>query len=238
MIKRDSSVGNTIERQRLLLLPNLTRDASTLLAAAAGHDRNGFVTGARTDQSTYSVDGIDVSDNVIGTTFRTAVPTPAESIEEFRMTVANPNATFGRSSGAQVSYVTKRGTNSFDGSVYTYLQDETWNATPWDTNRLNQPKPPLEDNRFGGSFGGPLIQARRSSSGSTKPGAIEDRPTSPGLVPTASLKQGILQFRDAGGTVQTINPRDFDPRGVGANPLILQMLALYPAPNDFTRATG
>jgi len=238
VIKRDSSVGNTIERQRLLLLPNLTRDAATLLQLQPGTTSNGFVTGARTDQSTYSVDGIDVSDNVIGTTFRTAVPTPAESIEEFRMTVANPNATFGRSSGAQVSYVTKRGTNRYDGSVYTYLQDETWNATPWDTNRLNQPKPPLEDNRFGASFGGPLIRGKTFFFGLYE--ARRDRGSNKvtRTVPTATLKQGILQFRDAGGTVQTINPREFDPRGVGANPVILQMLALYPAPNDFTTGDG
>jgi hypothetical protein len=238
VIKQDSSVGNTIERQRLLLLPNLTRDASSLLALQPGTTTTGWVTGARSDQSTYSIDGIDVSDNVIGTTFRTAVPTPAESIEEFRMTVANPNATFGRSSGAQISYVTRRGTNRYDGSVYGYLQDDSWNATPWDTNRLNQPKPPLDDNRFGASFGGPIVRGRtfffglyeaRRDRGSTKQTRI---------VPTDTMKRGLLQFRDASGTVQTINPRDFDPRGTGTNPVILQMLALYPAPNDFTQGDG
>ncbi|MDQ3347048.1 MAG: hypothetical protein M3545_03680 [Acidobacteriota bacterium] len=196
------------------------------------------MTGARQDQTTYAVDGIDISDNVIGQTFRTAVPTPAESVEEFRMTVANPNATFGRSSGAQVSFVTRRGTNKFDGSAYTYLQDDKWNATPWHTNRLGQPKPPLEDRRYGGSLGGPLVKGRTFFFGLFE--ARRDRGTTnvTRTVPTASLKQGILQFRDAGGNVQTINPRDLDPRGVGANPLILQLLALYPAPNDSSVGDG
>jgi Carboxypeptidase regulatory-like domain len=238
VIKRDSSVGNTIERQRLMLLPNLTRDASNLLALQPGATSTGFVTGARTDQATYSVDGIDVSDNVIGTTFRTAVPTPAESIEEFRMTVANPNVSFGRSSGAQVSFVTKRGTNTFHGSAYGYLQDENWNATSWDTNRLGLPKPPLEDNRYGGSVGGPIVRGKTFFFGLFE--ARRDRGSSSvtRLVPTASLKQGLLQFRDGSGAVQTINPRTFDPRGLGSNPLILQMLALYPEPNDFTAGDG
>lgn len=238
VIKRDSSVGNTIERQRLMLLPNLTRDAASLLALQPGVTSTGFVTGARQDQTTYAIDGIDISDNVIGQTFRTAVPTPAESVEEFRMTVANPNATFGRSSGAQVSFVTRRGTNKFDGSVYTYLQDDKWNATPWHTNRLGQPKPPLEDRRYGGSLGGPLVKGRTFFFGLFE--ARRDRGTTnvTRIVPTASLKQGILLFRDAAGNVQTINPRDLDPRGVGANPLILQMLALYPAPNDSSVGDG
>ena len=238
VIKRDSSVGNTIERERLMLLPNLTRDAANLLALQPGATSTGFVTGARTDQATYSVDGIDVSDNVIGTTFRTAVPTPAESIEEFRMTVANPNVSFGRSSGAQVSFVTKRGTNSFHGSVYGYTQDENWNATSWDTNRLGLPKPPLEDNRFGGSLGGPIVKGKTFFFGLYEGRRDRGSSSVTRLVPTATLKQGVLQFRDATGAVQTINPRTFDPRGLGANPLILQMLALYPEPNDFTQGDG
>jgi hypothetical protein len=238
VIKRDSSVGNTIERERLMLLPNLTRDASTLLQLQPGSTTTGFVTGARQDQSTYAIDGIDISDSVIGTTFRTAVPLPAESIEEFRMTVTNPNVSFGRSSGAQISFVTKRGTNSFNGSAYGYLQDEGWNATPWHTNRLDQPKPPLEDNRFGGSFGGPIVKGKTFFFGLYEGRRDRGSTNITRLVPTATLKQGLLRFLDAGGTTQTINPREFDPRGLGANPLILQMLALYPEPNDFTTGDG
>ena len=238
IIKRDSSVGNTIERERLMLLPNLTRDAASLLALQPGSTANGFVTGARQDQTTYAIDGIDISDNVIGTTFRGAVPTPAESIEEFRVAVANPNVTFGRSSGAQVSFVTKRGTNSFNGSVYGYTQDESWNATPWHTNRLNQPKPPLDDNRFGGSMGGPIVKGKTFFFGLYEGRRDRGSTNVTRIVPTATLKQGLLQFRDASGALQTVNPRDFDPRGVGANPLILQMLALYPAPNDAAQGDG
>ncbi len=237
VIKRDSSVGNTIERQRLMMLPNLTRDAASLLSLQPGATSTGFVTGARTDQATYAIDGIDISDNIIGTTFRTVVPTPAESIEEFRMTVANPNATFGRSSGPQVAFVTRRGTNNFHGSGYTYLQDDKWNATAWHTNRLQQPKPPLEDRRYGGSFGGPLVKGKTFFFGLFEARRDRGTTTVTRIVPTNTLKQGILQFRDASGAVQTINPRDFDPRGVGANPLILQMLSLYPEPNNLS-ATG
>jgi hypothetical protein len=64
------------------------------------------------DQNTYTLDGIDVTNQVgFRGAFFTVEPTPTESVEEFRSTVANPNATFGRSAGAQTTLVIRRGLN-------------------------------------------------------------------------------------------------------------------------------
>jgi hypothetical protein len=236
--KQDASVGNTIEKKRVALLPNITRDATRLLSLQPGTTPDGAITGARQDQSTFTLDGIDVSDNVIGQTFRTVIPTPAEAIEEFRVAVANPNATFGRSSGAQVVFITKRGTNQFHGSLYEYHQDRYLSANSWTNNRLGLPKPFFVDNRFGGSVSGPIFRDKTFFfalyEGRRNPGSA----TVTRIVPTSTLKQGLLRFRDAAGAVQTINPRTFDPRNLGANPTILQMLALYPDANDFTQGDG
>ena len=236
--KQDAAIGNTIENKRVALLPNITRDATRLLSLQPGTTPDGAITGARQDQSTFTLDGIDVSDNVIGQTFRTVIPTPAEAIEEFRVAVANPNATFGRSSGAQVVFITKRGTNQFHGSLYEYHQDRYLSANSWTNNRLGLPKPFFIDNRFGGSIGGPIFKDKTFFftlyEGRRNPGAA----TVTRIVPTTTLRQGLLRFRDATGAVQTINPRTFDPRNLGANPTILQMLALYPDANDFTQGDG
>jgi hypothetical protein len=89
---------------------------------------------------------------------RAAVPTPAESLEEFRVNTNNPNATFARSTGAQVNMVTKRGTNQLHGSAYWYHQNDNFNANTWVRNRLAQPDPELKDNRFGLSAGGPIMK--------------------------------------------------------------------------------
>jgi len=43
-----------------------------------------------------------------------------DSVQEFRVTTSNYNADQGRSSGAQVSLVTKSGTNNYHGSLYEY----------------------------------------------------------------------------------------------------------------------
>jgi Carboxypeptidase regulatory-like domain len=51
-----------------------------------------------------------------------------ESIAEVTVLTSNYQAEFGRSSGLQVTAVTKSGTNSFHGSVYGVFRDSRWNA--------------------------------------------------------------------------------------------------------------
>ncbi len=231
--KSDATVGNTIESKRLTKLPNATRAVITLFSLQPGTAPDGAgttVTGSRRDQQTFQLDGIDVSDNVIGAT-RTAIPTPTESVEEFRVAVANPDASFGRSAGANVTLVTKRGTNNFHGSAYWYHQNDNLNATRWNDNRRNATKPELLDNRFGFSIGGPIIKDKTfffwNYEGRRLPGSAAITRT----VPTQTMRDGLLQFRDGAGVVQTIDPIDFDPRGLGANPAILEVFRALPLPN-------
>lgn len=234
----DSSVGNVIDSDRIARLPNANRQATSLLTLQPGVTSTGEVTGSRSDQSTFNLDGIDVSDNLIGVPFRTVLPVPTESIDELRVTVANPNATFGRSAGSQVTFVTKRGTDQFHGSAYEYYQGAVLNANRWDNNRIGLARPPVVDNRFGTSLGGPLWKNKLffffNYEGRRLPGT--EKATR--LVPTDSLKSGILKFRDASGGLININPSTFDPRHLGANAGILRALQLLPPPNDNSVGDG
>jgi hypothetical protein len=97
------------------------------LTLQAGVTREGAVTGSRADQANVTLDGVDINEqqsNQIGSTSSSDAATQspssntvlrlnAEAIDEFRVVTANPNAQFGRSSGAQVTLVTKGGTNDF-----------------------------------------------------------------------------------------------------------------------------
>jgi hypothetical protein len=87
------------------------------------------------------------------------MPTPADSIEEFRVATNNQTADFNSSAGAQIRLVTKRGTNQWHGTAYEYYLDNNWSANSWDNNHVD-PKialPSYHYNRFGGSIGGPLV---------------------------------------------------------------------------------
>ncbi len=265
--KLDATVGTVIGGERLLRLPTINRSAAALLSVqplvqptrGQGVLGGGQVAGARSDQSTFNLDGADASDLVAGTSGYTAgaidfqgptpmIPVPAESVEEFRVGTTNPNATFGRSSGGQVSLVTKRGTNSAHGSAYWYHQNDDLNANTWDFNRVGIRKPELKDNRFGGSLGGPIWKDKLFLFGH-----YEGRrfPRSVGitrLVPTSTLKQGILRFNDAAVNVGSYDLKtsrlcgtgnqQCDPRGLGISPVISNFWSKFPAGNDVTLGDG
>ncbi len=233
--REDSSIGNVIEEDRITRLPTQQRQVTELLRLQPLTTANGETAGSRFDQNTFTLDGIDVTDNVgFRGGFATVVPTPTESVEEFRVTVANPNASFGRSAGAQVVLVTKRGGNAFHGSAYLYHQNDNLNANSWTNNRLGLPRPPLVDNRFGFSVGGPIWPEKlfffTNYEGRRLPGTVQVNR----VVPTESFRNGTLRFRDTAGNILNINPRTFDPRGIGASPAVLAYLRALPTPNNFT----
>src|SRR5215468_8521291 len=235
----DASVGSVLDESRLKQLPNISHQANSFFAMQPATTPTGEFAGARSDQTVINLDGVDVSDNVIGATFRTIIPVPVDTIEEFRGTSANANATFGRSAGGQISLVTKSGTNEFHGSAYLYHQDGALSANSWTNNRLGINRPFLLDNRFGGTVGGPIFKNKTffflAYEGRRNPRSQ----TVTRIVPTDSLKSGSLRFRDAAGTVQTLDAngiKTLDPRGLGVNPKALEYLRLYPSPNDLSAA--
>ncbi|HEY3039494.1 MAG TPA: carboxypeptidase-like regulatory domain-containing protein, partial [Pyrinomonadaceae bacterium] len=237
----DASVGSVFDEIRMKRLPNINRQTNSLFALQPATTQGGEFAGSRRDQSTITLDGVDVSDNVIGQTFRTIVPVPIDAVEEFRGQTANANATFGRSAGGQLALVTKSGTNQWHGSAYFYHQDNALAANSWTNNRLGIKRPFLLDNRFGGTFGGPIFKNKTffflNYEGRRNPNSA----TVTRFVPTDSLKAGTLRFRDASGAIQTISQSAIsalDPRGLGVNPKVLEYMRLFPAPNDFTQGDG
>ena len=79
-----------------------------------------------------------------------------ESISEVKVLVSNYQAEYGRSSGVQVSAVTKSGTNKFRGSAYDVMRRDSWNSNSH-TNILNgDPKAKVNEKDLGYTIGGPI----------------------------------------------------------------------------------
>ena len=141
----DASVGNAFSENQVKSLPMEGRNVPDLLSLQAGvaytgnrpdinnavDTRSGAVNGARSDQSNITLDGVDVNDNNGGEAFQSVLPITGDSVQEFRVTTANYNADQGRSSGAQVSLVTKSGTNNFHGAVYEYHRNTITSANDY-----------------------------------------------------------------------------------------------------------
>jgi hypothetical protein len=136
------------------------------------------------------------------------LPTPADSIEEFRVGTNNQAADFNGSAGAQVQLVTKRGTNQWHGTAYEYYLDSNWGANTWTNNAAGTPKPDYHYHRFGGSVGGPIIPKEvlggkwyffANYEGFRWPNST----TVTRGVPSEAMEQGILQFK---GVAYNLNP--------------------------------
>ncbi len=79
-----------------------------------------------------------------------------EAIAEVKVLTAGYQAEYGRSSGLQITAVTKSGTNRFRGSVYDVLRNSDWNSNSW-VNKMNgTPKAVDKQSDWGYTFGGPI----------------------------------------------------------------------------------
>src|SRR2546423_9204156 len=176
----NATVGNTISGDLLQNLPSIGRDAATFVTPQPGVSPDGSVAGAVVDQSTFMLDGGQNTNdmdgsmqvytpsfagdptggivaNQIGGSPTGVMPTPLDSVEEFKVNTANQTADFNSSAGAQIQVVTKRGTNAWHGTAYEYYLDNNFNANSWDNNNTGTKLPSYHYSRAGGAFGGPII---------------------------------------------------------------------------------
>ena len=79
-----------------------------------------------------------------------------EAIAEVKVLAAGYQAEYGRSSGLQITAVTKSGTNRFRGSVYDVMRNSDWNSNSW-VNEINgTPKAVDKQSDWGYTIGGPI----------------------------------------------------------------------------------
>jgi hypothetical protein len=196
----DAKLGTTFERRRVEQLPLNARNIVGLLSLQPGVTADGYVNGGRADQSNITLDGVDVNeqqsglDIVTGEAFASVLRVTPDSVDEFRVTTTNPNADQGRSSGAQVSLVTRSGGNELHGSLYHYHRNTVTTANDFFNNKAGVPRPQLLRNIFGGSVAGP-IRKDRAFFFFTYEGFREATATSRvKLVPLPHLAQGVIRY--------------------------------------------
>jgi len=149
---------------------NLAILAPNVVATPGGTQGvGGSVGGARPRDNNFNVDGVD--DNNLGVTGNNSTVIP-DAVAEFALQTNQFSAEYGHSAGGQFSLITKTGTNRLHGSGEWYAQNRNFNsldnltkAQILTNQSLNPPvpgsllsKPPYDDNRFGGTIGGPIIK--------------------------------------------------------------------------------
>lgn len=241
--RTDATIGNTFNEVQIQELPIESRNVVGLLTLQPGVTEDGEVSGARADQSNLTLDGIDVNDQQTGEAFASVLRVTPDSVQEFRVTTASANASQGRSSGAQVSLVTRSGTNEFHGALYEYHRNTITTANDFFNNRSGVDRPALIRNLFGGRLGGPIVKDKvyffYNYEGRTDRKAQSELRT----VPLAHMGQGELKYENTAGDPIHLSNAEVNAYypDVGTNSLALAELASaasrYPA-NDNSGGDG
>jgi hypothetical protein len=251
----DATVGNAFNELQIRQLPLEGRNIVSLLANQPGVTfigatdqqgnttdyRNGSVNGGKSDQANVTLDGIDVNDQQTGVAFNSVLRVTLDSVQEFRVTTTNPNSDQGRSSGAQVSLVTRSGSNEYHGALYEFHRNTKTTANDWFNNASGVPRPKLLRNVFGGTFSGPIVKDRFVFFINYEGRRDRREDSTVRIVPSADMRNGILKYNSTAGGVKTLDPaaiKALDPAGIGVNQAALALLKQYPLPNDTTVGDG
>ena len=114
------------------------------------------VGGQRSGHNIYLLDGVKVTDELFN---NLAINPSVDSIQEFRIQKSMYPAEFGGKASALINVATKAGGNAFNGSFFEFHRDEALDAANY-FHPAGQPLPPLRQNQFGASLGGPLAANR------------------------------------------------------------------------------
>ena len=142
----------TVTTESVENLPIANRSFTALASLAPGVSGNNRIGGGGANN--IMMDGVSTMDTGSNSPL---LQMNVESIAEVKVLVSNYQAEYGRSSGLQVTAVTKSGTNRFRGSVYDVERNSDWNSNSTRSNKLNgDPKTVLKQRDFGYSIGGPI----------------------------------------------------------------------------------
>src|SRR5438477_2161031 len=104
-------------------------------------------------QSQFYVDG--VPSNAPANNLNSYIPSQ-DVVQEFKVVTNNVPAEYGNYAGGVINLTTKSGSNTFHGAAYEYFRYKVLNANGFFSNRQGLNRPPLVQNQFGFTLGGPV----------------------------------------------------------------------------------
>jgi hypothetical protein len=181
-----AAVSTVVDRNFAENLPMNGRSFQTLIELTPGvvsipstsQDSGQFsVNGQRGTSNYFTIDGVSANIGVSAVSGQGALNNGAagvlpgfsvqggtnslvsvDALQEFRIQTSTFAPEFGRTPGAQVSIVTRSGTNQFHGTLFDYLRNDVLDANDWFADRDGLRKPVERQNDFGGTLGGPLVK--------------------------------------------------------------------------------
>jgi hypothetical protein len=168
----NSELGASLDSATLSALPLSTRNSLQLLALAPGANtaltNNGSlgrnspqvsVNGARVNQNSYQINGVDANNISMHDFGDVGVPA-SESISQMKMQTSMYDASVSGAGGSSVELITKSGTNALHGTLYEYFGNDALNANDPNLEAAGIGRPVLKRNIYGVALGGPARKDR------------------------------------------------------------------------------
>ncbi len=170
----------------ILLTPGVvTQTPQNSSLAGSGFSKTGefSVNGQRQESNYFTVDGVSANVGAdvgfapiqssaasgslaASTAFGTTQAlVSVDALQEFRVQSSTYSAEYGRNPGGQFGFETKSGTNQWHGTAYDYFRNGALDANDWFNDYFGFKKTPIQQNDFGGTFGGPVILPRFGEGG-------------------------------------------------------------------------
>ncbi|HEX7778888.1 MAG TPA: TonB-dependent receptor plug domain-containing protein, partial [Vicinamibacterales bacterium] len=162
-----TTVSSTIRADQIQTLPLVTRNALNFVVFLPGVDtsasnhsqRESTISGLPESSTSITVDGANVQDKYGKSTdgFFANIHPRLDLIEEVTVTSATATADASGQGAVQIKFVTRSGSNTFNGSAYEYLRNTALNSNSYFNKKRGLPRDVIELNQFGAREGGPIL---------------------------------------------------------------------------------
>jgi hypothetical protein len=184
-IDTSTAVATTVDRHFIENMPLNGRSFQALIALTPGNvtaktyytNAGQFsIDGQRTDANYFSIDGVSANVGItqgsnvyLGSAGAGAQQATSnnggynnlvsvDDMQEYKIQTNSFDAEYGRTPGAQLSIITRSGTNKFHGTAFEYIRNDVFDANTWFNNAYGEPRLAEKQNDFGGVVGGPILR--------------------------------------------------------------------------------
>lgn len=164
---QETSVGTSITGKVITDLPSASSSSALYGLAMTdpaiqtmGAPRQSSAEGLPGGAVNITIDGISAQweSGKSGDPLFTMITPNTSDTSEFNVVSAAGAANQTGDGSVQINYTSKRGTNTFHGSVFDYFRNDALNANSYFNNLAGQPRPIMRFNQWGYSVGGPILK--------------------------------------------------------------------------------
>jgi hypothetical protein len=242
----NATLSNVVEHTQMTELPLILRDPYQLVLLGPGVTQSDSglggvsINGGRERNNNFLLDGADNNDADVPGSLGGLTSQNPDSTQEFRVLTNNFAPEYGRNNGAIIDVITRSGTNDFHGNLFYFGRWDALGARDYFNHQVDpntglvEPKNPYVRNLYGGSIGGPIIKDKTFFFLNYQGDRFITNLTNTSTVPTAAFKSGIFTYTNPGGSAPinvTVPGANQNATGVGLDPIMQNILSLYPAPS-------